>query len=170
MPQTLGETDGFLKRCFGKDDDELFAAVAGGPVELFAQFGAQAHAHGAQYGVAGGVSVFVVDRFEMIDVHENDGHWPVVARSAHDLGGEPLLKVTPVVAAGERVGERQCPDFGQRLFKLPGAFGNLRVQGVDMVTDARLQCPEAIGDQIEFIAATVVWPVEVKRGAQFVGG
>ena len=101
----LGDLERLVRRRLRKEDRELLAAEAGRDV-VVAQLRAEDLRDSLQHGVAGKVSVAVVDVAQQVEVGHDQRHRPLEPRGARDLGGERRREVARVVEAGLRVDAR----------------------------------------------------------------
>ena len=76
-----------------------------------AQAMADALAHGLQHPVAHGMTVLVVDPFEMVDVEHDHRQFTATALDPGHFGGQALLEIATVVDTGQRISDRQRPKF-----------------------------------------------------------
>ena len=84
--EAVGELDGFVDGGAGEEDGELLAADASGDV-ADADGGGEGFADEAKGGISGGVTELVVAEFEVVDVHDEDGEWGVVAFPVGEFDG-----------------------------------------------------------------------------------
>src|SRR6266851_1767098 len=86
-------------------DHKFLAAIAAGQIDAADRL-ADPDCEFAQYVVAGIMAVFVVDRFEKIDVEHHQRQRLAAARGLLGKRTEMALHVTAVMQAGQRVGDR----------------------------------------------------------------
>lgn len=111
----FGDAHGIVDACGTFDqDDELIAAEAGDGV-LVAQDAAQAAGNITQDGVAGPVAELVVDRFEVVEVDEQDGETAVLALAAFEAVLGAGIEQQAVRQPGQRVVVGQIQQLGRRL-------------------------------------------------------
>ena len=91
-----------LHGCLGKDEQEFVAAIAA-KVVAPAQMGGDGLGNIAQSGIAGGVSLDVIDGFEVVDVNQGDRELVLSALDVLEFGGQFDLDAAPVEGAGQRV-------------------------------------------------------------------
>lgn len=117
-----------------EDSHEFIAAQADGKVGT-ANGALQAIGETLQQGITGSVAVIVIDQFESVHVHEEDGEWPGVALGAADFLREALLAGTAIVKSGELIESREFVDFGSQRFHLRerlNLVGHLMMQTHDL--------------------------------------
>src|SRR6476659_2303683 len=100
---SLGERS--RERRIGQHQTKLFATIAAHNVAAPYAFHQQA-AYLAQYEVAGFMAGRIVDALEMVKIDDDDTHRRRVALGAHQLTRQQLIEVTPVMQAGQRIGDR----------------------------------------------------------------
>ena len=88
----------------GQGDDEFLAAIARRHLPCPLDVPAQHLGHAPQAFVAQGVAVGVVDRLEMIDVHQEHRQRPFGADGAADLLLEKPLEMPAIAEPGQGVG------------------------------------------------------------------
>ncbi|MNO91442.1 hypothetical protein D3C76_829850 [compost metagenome] len=122
------------QRGLRQHDDELVAAPARQQVQ-FAQAGAQAFGHPDQRRIATGVTVAVIDRFEIIHVHGDQRQRLAEALGALALPLQRALQPVTVGNTGQRIAFGQFTVFVQLPLQLlvhpgqlTGAFGHLKLQ------------------------------------------
>lgn len=106
----------------------------------------------AQDFIAQLVAVLVVELLEVVNVHEHHRQRAVVTLGAFDFLGQLVLQRTPVVAAGQAIGDGQVPYLLQQLFELGRAFIHQVVKVVDVLVQCRLQLDHALFQQVNLIA------------------
>ena len=104
-----------FKRRFGEQDDKFLAAEARDDIR-FAQRAAQAVRQAHQHQIADGVTVRVVDVFEVVGVNHEQAERMVIAFVAlHFLFGQ-FVELAAVVAFGQRIARRLIKQFQFFLF------------------------------------------------------
>ena len=132
----------FFGAALREDGHEFIAAEADG--EIGAANGAlQAIGETLQQGVAGGVAVIVIDLFQAVYVHEENGEGPGVALRAADFLREALLAGAAIVKSRELIESREFVNFGSQRFHLG--------QRLDLVGDLVMQAHDLrlLIDQID---------------------
>src|SRR5581483_5910289 len=120
-----------LERRLREDHRELVAADAARDVGA-ADDRAQALGDLAEDGVAAQMADLLVDRFEVVQVEEDQGEPSVVTVGALHLLGERLVEVAAVVQDRQRVAYRQLvelPELPRVLDRPPGVGGELFQHG-----------------------------------------
>ena len=102
----------------GQDDEELLAAVAAGEIVL-AQVAQQLLPELAQHPVAAGVPVAVVDRLEIVHVHQDAAERDVEAQRPVDLHLHAQEQAAAVVQAGQGVDRGEPAQLPVRALQLP---------------------------------------------------
>src|SRR5262249_50700580 len=102
----LGHVQGLALRRFGKNDDELFATIAGDGIDL-AHLSEQLLRYLAQHAIADVVAVGVVQEFEVVEVEHEQSEGEALALAALHFHVELLLEVAAGVQAGKKVGKRE---------------------------------------------------------------
>jgi hypothetical protein len=110
LTQPLGKAMCFRERCFRKQEGKLLAAVATHPVRL-AQGVAKQLGERLQNAVADGVSVAVVDGFEMIHVRHADAYRPRITVGTFELFLGKSHEMAAVEHPRQAVGRRLNVQF-----------------------------------------------------------
>ena len=108
--QLVGQEDGALAGRLGKDEHELFAAIAREAI-LAADAALHEGRDLAQDVVTGEMPEVVVDPLETVDVHEHQGESATVPGTAGHLPFEELEQVTLVVDLGEPIDDGEPVDL-----------------------------------------------------------
>lgn len=94
----------------GQKNDQLFAAVAARDIG-FAQVASDCCRAVAQYGIALGVPILVVQTFEVIEVDHDHGEIAVLTLGQANEAVDGIFHVPPVVKAGQGVAQRLATQF-----------------------------------------------------------
>src|SRR3569833_3360372 len=128
VAQTFGQDHGAIDVRGWQQGHEFFAAVSAEGVGG-AHPGADGLRRAAQHLVAGEVAVCVVDRFEVVEIEQDDRKCPTVALYAAELLGDRLFDVATVMKPRETVA---MAGLGQRAHGLSHHFLiNRRISDVD---------------------------------------
>ena len=122
-PHALADAQGPFRVGAGQQDQELLTPPAPQNV-FFAQAGAHARGELAQDGVPDRMPVGVVEAFEVVHVHEEQGARPPLAAGAGDQGIQGGDEGAVVRQAGQRVRRRQR--FQPRIGVLKGGVRLLK--------------------------------------------
>jgi hypothetical protein len=91
LSQPLGESYRRVEDGSGEDEKEFFAAIASNPVDL-SRFILEEGRELLEHGVAGLVTVIVVDRLELVDVAHHDRHRLVQSDRVTPHLSQPVLE------------------------------------------------------------------------------
>lgn len=152
VAQPVGYGDGGFEWGFGQHQHKLFTAVARNPIYALAQRARDMLCCTAQDFIAQLVAVLVVELLEVVNVHEHHRQRAVVSLGTFDFLGQLVLQRTPVVAAGQAVGDGQVANFFQQFFELGRAFIHQIVKVVDVLVQGLLQLDHALLQQVNLIA------------------
>lgn len=121
QPQAFGDGMGGVQVRFGEEHDEFFAAV---PTDQICGAGIfqAALRHLMQYLVSGGMTVFVVDLFEMVNVEHHDAERTVDAARALEFEFARVEQTHRCQTPVRRVGDR----LGLAFAEEPGVFERAR--------------------------------------------
>ena len=123
----LGEHVGAVLVGVGREDRELLASDASGPVEP-ALRAADRVRHAPEDVVAGGVAVHVVHALEAVEVADDQAERLVGAAGALELDVEDLLEAAAVEQLGERIVVGRVAEAGDQV-REPVAHGGEEVAG-----------------------------------------
>jgi hypothetical protein len=126
LTSPLGERHRRVENRTRKDDEEFLSPVASHAVDFPCRFTEQL-GELAEYLIADLMAVAVVDFLEMIQVEKRHRKRLVQPRRVLEHLAQALLEVTPVVDAGERIGDRHATELvvGDREIALPLRYGIL---------------------------------------------
>ena len=103
IAQPADEAFGVGRARAGEQHRELVSAEPPDDVQR-AQDTAEALDRLAQEGVAGAVSLAIVDRLEVVEVEDREHQRPFAARRVSQLAAQPILEPAPVERVGQRIG------------------------------------------------------------------
>ena len=119
--QTGEDVANFVGATFREQGHEFIAAQTHG--EIGAANGAlQAIGEAFQHGVTGRVTVAVVNEFQAVQIHEENGERAAVALRAADFLREALFAGAAIVETSELIERRQFVDFGCESFYFSQRF------------------------------------------------
>ncbi len=116
---------------FRKHGHEFVAAQAHGEVGT-ANGALQAIGETLQHSVAGGVAVTVINLFQAVEIHQENGEGAAVALRAADFLSQALLAGAAIVKSGELIESRELVNLGSESFHLGQRLHLVR----DLVTEA----------------------------------
>ena len=162
--QLLGDVHGIAHGGLAAEQEELIAAKAAQHVGLAHALHQQAR-YLAQNVVAGAVAVTFVDRFEEIEIDEDDAANLALTHRALDLVFHEHLEIALVVETGERVGDGEQLEIGVLALEFVGLRRELLVGALQLhigvfharlkffmrLVQARVQGVELRGDLAKFI-------------------
>src|SRR5450755_1776067 len=111
VAQALGKLKGFMLLDIGEQDCELFAAIASNVV-LQAYASAQLLPDKMQDFIARAMPPGIVDAFEAIDIHKNNGAVPLRGLALLDLPIDTIHNVAMVGQASQGIGGREGAKMG----------------------------------------------------------